>query len=204
MKKDKPIHIILLGEPAAGKATQAKFLVKKYKLYDLDMGKELRSIRNKQLRAKYDLAGTIDKGKLAATELVRDILKDRIFKIKTTQGILFDGNPKMVGEARLVARWLKEAQRTDPVVIYISIPVAEAIKRAGLRTEIEKGKKVKREDDTPQVIKKRMEYYRTNIKQVVAFFKTKYYFKKINGVGTVDEVKSRVEKALAYALDKKA
>jgi adenylate kinase len=194
----------LLGEPAAGKATQAKFLVKKHKLYDLDMGKELRSITNKKLRAKYDLTGTIDKGKLAATELVRDILKDRIFKIKATQGILFDGNPKMVGEARLVAKWLKEAHRTNPVVIYISIPITEAIKRAASRTEIEHGKKVKRVDDTPQVIKKRMEYYRTNIKQVVAFFKTKYQFKKINGVGTIDQVKSRVEKALAYALDKKA
>ena len=40
MKVLLPLNIILLGDPAAGKATQSKLLMQKFPLYDLDMGKE--------------------------------------------------------------------------------------------------------------------------------------------------------------------
>ena len=57
MKDSKaPLNIILLGDPAAGKATHGKFLADKYKLYDLDMGRELRQLEhNPKLRKKYRL-----------------------------------------------------------------------------------------------------------------------------------------------------
>ena len=48
-----PLNIILLGDSAAGKATHGKYLAKKYRLYDLDMGRELRGLEhNKVLRKR--------------------------------------------------------------------------------------------------------------------------------------------------------
>ncbi len=65
MKNVQPLNIILLGDPAAGKATHGKYLAAKYNLYDLDMGHELRGLEhNKALRKKYQLDKTLDKGKL--------------------------------------------------------------------------------------------------------------------------------------------
>src|SRR5579872_3134615 len=106
-KPYQPLNIILLGDPAAGKATHGKFIERKYKLYNLDMGRELRSLEhNPKLRKKYRLDKTLDSGKLTPTELVRSLLRDKIHSTKKSKGILFNGTPKMPGEARLVAKWL--------------------------------------------------------------------------------------------------
>ena len=40
--KRKPFNLILLGDPAAGKATQVALIVKRYGMFDFDMGHELR------------------------------------------------------------------------------------------------------------------------------------------------------------------
>src|SRR4051812_48581676 len=91
----KPLNIILLGDPAAGKATHAEVLAKQYHFFDLDMGKELRMLnrgtKNKAL--KKALAETLDKGKLSPTKIVREIFKHRILAVPQSKGILFDGTP---------------------------------------------------------------------------------------------------------------
>lgn len=190
--KNKPVNIILLGDPAAGKATQGRFLVKKFGLYDLDMGKELRKIRTGKSERAVRLRATIDKGNLAPTDIVRAIFQDRISMVPQKKGILFDGNPKMIGEAKLVYKWLKEYGRRDPIVLYLSIPMKETVLRMSSRKEYSGGKLQKRDDDSLEALKNRVKYYRTNIAEVVSFFRSKYEYKRIDGMGTVEEVRERV------------
>lgn len=195
MKKQAltPLNIILLGDPAAGKATHGTYLAKKYNLYDLDMGRELRALEHDPtLRKKYQLDKTLDSGKLTPTELVRQLLRDRIHSISQDQGILFNGTPKMLGEAKLVTKWLKEEKRTNIIFIYLSIPLAETMLRMTGRKQYFKGKFSKRPDDNDKALKNRVKYYQTNIKDVVAFFKSKYPFAKISTMGTVGEAKKRI------------
>ena len=117
-QQTQPLNIILLGDPAAGKATHGEFLAKKFKLYDLDMGRELRSLEhNHKLRKKYRLDKTLDSGKLTPTELVRNLLHDKIHSTSKNQGILFNGTPKMIGEAKLVAKWLRQEKRENVLFI---------------------------------------------------------------------------------------
>lgn len=196
VKQSKPLNIIFLGDPAAGKATQSALLVKKYKLYDLDMGKELRGIKNRRLRTKYNFDQTINKGKLAATALVREILEDRIKKVPKQKGILFDGTPKMLGEARLVKSTLESIGRSQPLVIYLQIPLSESIKRVSSRKEYFYGKFNTRADDNVKALKNRVSYYRKNIANVVKFFKKNYQYKLISGQGTVSQVHERILKAV--------
>ncbi len=195
-KPIKPMNIILLGDPAAGKATQSALLAKKFHLYDLDMGRELRKIKNRESRSKYRLAQTLDKGKLTPTRLVRRILREKIHATSAGKGILFDGTPKMAGEAKLVWKLLKAERRRGPVVIYLSIPLNETIQRMSNRQEYFKGKFSKRTDDTNEALKNRVNYYRKNIAQVVDFFYRRYPFKKISGVGSVAGVQRRILAAI--------
>lgn len=199
MKKQalNPLNIILLGDPAAGKATHGAYLAKKYNLYDLDMGRELRALEHDpHLRKKYQLDKTLDSGKLTPTELVRQLLRDRIHSIPEGQGILFNGTPKMLGEAKLVAKWLKEEKRSNVIFIYLSIPLIETMRRMTDRKQYFKGKFSKRPDDNNKALKNRVKYYQTNIKDVVAFFKTKYPSTKISTIGTIGEAKKRIIKKL--------
>lgn len=204
MAQHPPINIILLGDPAAGKATHAKHLCKSFNMYDLDMGKELRKVKSLTTRKKLGLDITYDKGKLSPTQVVRKILKEKIFSTSKNTGILFDGTPKMLGEAKLVAKWLKNQKRTNPLVIYLSIPMEETIKRMTERKQDFRGKFSKRSDDNPNALKERVKYYRNNISNVVKFFKRIYQFKKISSNAPVPKVGKILQKLInAYALSLK-
>jgi adenylate kinase family enzyme len=192
-----PLNIILLGDPASGKATHGAFLAKKYRLYDLDMGKELRSLEhNQKLRKKYRLDKTLDSGKLTPTELVRNLLHDKIHSTKKSTGILFNGTPKMLGEAKLVAKWLKQEKRDSVLFIYLSIPISETMRRMTSRKTYFKGKFSKRPDDNNKALKNRIAYYNKNISEVVIFFKKHYPFIKISTMGTISEARKRINKNL--------
>lgn len=197
MKAKLPLNIILLGDPAAGKATHGKFLSAKYNLYNLDMGQELRKLEhNKVLRKKYKLDQNLDSGKLTPTELVRQLLHDKIHSISKSRGILFNGTPKMIGEAKLVAKWLQQEKRDRVLFIYLSIPLKEIIKRMTGRATYFNGKFSKRPDDNKQALKNRLDYYKKNITQVVAFFKKQYPNFKISTLGTIPQAKKRLIKQL--------
>ncbi|PIR96237.1 MAG: hypothetical protein COT92_02130 [Candidatus Doudnabacteria bacterium CG10_big_fil_rev_8_21_14_0_10_42_18] len=188
--KSNPINIILLGDPAAGKATHGQRLIKKYPLIDLDMGKELRKIKNKN---KFNLKNTLDKGKLTPTKLVRTLLHEKIKAAPKNKGILFNGTPKMLGEAKLVQKWLRAEGRREAILVYLSVPMKETIRRMRNRQEYFKGKFSKRFDDTDRALKNRLRYYRQNISQVVKFFKTYYPYKKISTVGSVTGTFKKVD-----------
>lgn len=188
MTPSLPINLILLGDPAAGKATHAKHLCRIFNMYDLDMGKELRKVKSGQERKKLGLDKTYDKGKLSPTQIVRKILHDKIHSTPKSKGILFDGTPKMLGEAKLVAKWLKAEKRSNPMVIYLTIPMEETVRRMTERKQDFRGKFGKRSDDNAQALKERVKYYRTNITEVVKFFRKIYKFKKISSDAPVPQV----------------
>ncbi len=192
----QPLNVILLGDPAAGKATQAKLLVKKYKLLDFDMGIELLKRRKKDRAMDKLLRATSDNGNLTPTHIVRKILDEVIHALPPTKGILFDGHPKMVGEARLVRKWLRETQRTSPLVIYLEVPITETVKRMAGRVGYFAGKYGKRPDDTIAALKNRQKYYRKNVAEVITFFKKEYTFIPVSGVGTVETVHKRMNAAV--------
>jgi adenylate kinase family enzyme len=184
----KPITIILLGDPASGKGVQAMRIVKRYRLHDFDMGKEL---RKPVWRTKSNYEGTAAHGNLSPTGVVREILHKVIHGVPRTKGILFNGHPKMIGEAKLVARLLKREERSDPIVIYLSIPLREVVRRASIR---------KREDDDASGLANRRRYYKVQVAKVVAFFKKQYAFKTVSGLGTPAQVETRITKVIQWNL----
>lgn len=196
MQKRPVLNIFLLGDPAAGKATHATYLCKHYSMYDFDMGKELRNMRERGGAVKNKLTQTYDKGKLSPTDMVREISRQKILTTPKNLGLLFDGHPKMLGEAKLIVKRLKEQGRTNPIVIYLSIPMSETVKRMTERKADFAGKFGKRTDDNPNALKERVKYYRKNIKEVVSYFKTLYPYKKISSDAPVPEVRKILVKLI--------
>ena len=186
-------NVILLGDPASGKATQAARLAAKYHLYDFDMGRE---VRKPAARRRHDYARTTGAGHLTPTAVVRDILRRVIAAVPVRQGILFDGHPKMIGEAKLVARELAARERSDPFVIYLHIPLDEVMRRAEKRRVRVRGKLVERDDDRERAIRNRERYYRQQVSRVVKFFRARYPFKTISGMGSRALVWKRIDAAV--------
>lgn len=198
----KPFNLIILGDVGAGKATQSAYFAKKYKMFDFDMGRELTLLRQKNEAVDVAQKRTADKGILTPTSIVRDVLVKRIKSVPSKTGILFDGHPKMIGEAKIVKKLLEDSQRAKPLVIYLQIPRTETVNRIKSRQGYVDTKFSKRSDDTIEGLKNRAIYYRDQIRKVVSYFDKHYQFVAINGVGTRAQVRSRIQKAIdAYLKD---
>ena len=201
MRRTKPqLNLILLGDPGAGKATQSQYFAPKYHMYDFDMGRELTLLRESNPSVEKAQQRTADKGILTPTAIVRQINRDKIINRPAMEGILFDGHPKMVGEAKLIAKLLKQTKRANPLVLYIKIPMEEIVKRTQSRKGYFNTKFSKRPDDTVAALRNRAKYYRKNIAEVIEYFKTKYTFAQIDGMGTKAEVRKRIQKAIDFYL----
>jgi adenylate kinase len=188
--KQPTFNLILLGDPASGKGTQARVLARKCHFYNFDMGKE---VRKPAVLASYDYAHTTAIGKLTPTSVARGILRRVISKTPAQKGLLFNGHPKMIGEAQFVSKWLKKYKRRDPLVLYVHIPMEETLIRARRRVAYVAGKRRKRDDDAERAIRNRKRYYKEQVSRVVTFFKKKYTVKFVSGMGTRAEVAKRIE-----------
>jgi adenylate kinase family enzyme len=179
-----PPNIILLGDPASGKSTHSRGLARRYGFTVFGMGEELRKIeRDPRIERTYHLRAMLAKGALAPTRLARRIIRDKMRSIPRSKGILFDGHPKMLGEARLLARILRAQKRTEPIVIYLAIPLAHIVARMRMR---------QRPDDSVTALKNRRKYYQKNLRAAVAFYKRHFSFRVISGRGSRREVMRRI------------
>ncbi len=196
MKLKQPLNIILLGDPGSGKGTQAKTLLKKYQMTDIDVGKELRKlwVKDKKFSKKYQ--ASYDKGFIMTSKVVAEMFRKMVFGAPKNKGLLFNGGPKKIAEAKLITNWLKKLQREDPLVFYISIPIAERRKRLMARKEYLLGKLSRRAEDSPQSQDRRFKEHQKNLSKVVAYLKPRYKFAGINGVGTPQQVYKRIQKVI--------
>ena len=187
--KAAPANIIMLGDPGAGKATQCDIIVARTPMCVIDMGAELRKLKTTRGKSAVSevLKKTLDKGHLTPTDIVQGIFKEKISSASPSKGILFNGTPKMLVEAKLVARMLQQSGRTKDSVLflYLSVPSKEIVARTFGRG---------RPDDTARALVNRAAYYRKNVAAVVKFFKVRYAYSRIDGVGTVAQVSKRILK----------
>ncbi len=200
MAAKTPFNLILLGDPGAGKATQAAYFAKKYKMFDYDMGRELTLLRERDKNVDLVQKRTADRGILTPTAIVRKLNRETVLGTPKSRGILFDGHPKMLGEAKIISKLLTETKRSNPLVLYLKIPSDEVVDRIQKRKGYYNTKFNKRADDSTIGLRNRAKYYRKNIAEVVEFFKSKYTFASIDGKGSRTEVRARIQKAIDFYL----
>ncbi len=187
----RPFNLILLGDPGAGKATQGAYLLRRYPfLRQFDFGQWLRDLSLAE-RKRYRFDTTAAKGILTPTQLAKKKFSEIILTTPPGQGVFFNGNPRMVGEARVIASAFRKAKRDNVIVLYIFVPQQEMLTRLKKRQAHEA-----RSDDKEEYLRNRMKYYRRHVQPTVEFLQSKYPFRRINGLGSREQVFARVAAAL--------
>ncbi len=216
------MRLILLGGPGAGKGTQAKFITEKFGIPQISTGDMLRQAVKDGTELGLEAKKYMDAGELVPDDVIIGLVKERIKQPDCEKGFLFDGFPRTIPQAEA----MKEAGVKIDYVVEIAVPDEEIIKRmSGRRVHLPSGRTyhiiynppkvegkddvtgeplVQREDDKEETVRKRLEVYHAQTEPLVEFYKKweesgdpnapKYV--RIDGVGTVDEIKERIFKAL--------
>lgn len=183
MRKN-PITLVLLGDIAAGKGTQAKILAKKYRLKYIGVGDFSRAMAKKNGRF-----ARVKKGVLAPSDAVQKWLKSQLGNLNPAQGVLMDGG-KMPAEAGLISNIFKKQLR-KVLVIYLTVSKAESFRRSTDRLKVQH-----REDDQPQAIKNRIKYYRQVYSKTVKFWQRQGILRKVSGAGNISAATKRLIKII--------
>ena len=193
------MNIILLGYPGSGKGTQAKLLVNKLGLLHFSTGNIFREEIAKHSTLGLEAENYLSSGKLVPDKLVLALIKDRL--ATETRGLLFDGFPRTVEQAQALDDYLASRGLAVDMVFFLDVPEQEVVSRLGARRTCVKcgliynlltNAPVKenvcdscgealthREDDKPEVIKKRIMVYRDQTEPLLAYYRGNGVFSEI-------------------------
>ena len=121
--------LIIMGPPGAGKGTQARVIAERLGLLHIDCGQVVRNEVASQtdfgLKAKeYMLAG-----RLVPDELIIGIMLKRLELPDCAGGVLLDGFPRTVEQAKGLDNYLAGRNAKLDYIIYLGISESTAVKR---------------------------------------------------------------------------
>ncbi|GBD04009.1 Adenylate kinase [bacterium HR19] len=213
------IVIILFGPPGVGKGTQGKIVSRELTIPHIATGDIMRE--EVELRSPLGLKvkDFLGRGLLVPDEIVIDIIRERLKKDDTQKGFILDGFPRTVNQAESLDKLFSELNIKDYKVLYIDVPDEEILKRLSGRRicrncqtayniyfnppkkegvcDVCGGELIRREDDSEEKVKKRLEVYKEQTLPVIQYYQRKNRkVIKIDGLGTVEEVKKRILSAV--------
>ncbi len=214
------MNIVILGPQGSGKGTQAERLAQKYKLEHLDVGGTLRELSKMDTLLGKEIYSILNVAKgLIPDELLFKVLRLKLSSLPREQGIIFDGAPRNLEQAKHLEILLKEFGKKTDKVFFISISEDESLRRISSRWMCEKckailimGKDIKkpadrcpkcggcikqREDDTQEGVKKRLAVFKKETLPVIEYFREKGLLIEVGGEKPIEKVFQNIERYIS-------
>ena len=186
--------LILLGDPTAGKDTQAALLMKQYLMKPVESGKHWAKLAARRDKIGKMLAKTFRLGKPAPVNLMKKFLQNQLSHLPANKDLIFIGNPRLKPEAQLLSKLLNNACRNF-FAIYIRLPEAEIRKRSELRM---------RDDQDIRYVQNRIKYHRIQVSKTALYLEHMGKLKYVNGNQPIKKVHADVIKIInAYQRSKR-
>jgi len=210
------MRIIFVGPPGAGKGTQATRLAERRGIPHVSTGDLFRAAVTQGTPLGKRADGYMKAGQLVPDELTIEMLLERIAKPDANTGFLLDGFPRTLPQAKALEQALAGIGAAIDAVVVLDVPDDRIVARiVGRRTDPETGRiwhvvydppppeiasrLVHRADDTEVAVRTRLAAYHAQTAPIVPFYASSGLVRRVNGVGTPDEVFARIESALRPA-----
>ncbi len=214
------MNLILLGGPGAGKGTQAKLIVEKYKIPQISTGDMLREAVKQGTELGKKAKEYMDKGELVPDEIVIGIVKERLKQPDCDRGFILDGFPRTIAQAEALDKILDEIGKKIDAVINIQVPEEEIVRRIVNRRTCKNcgaiyhliysppkepnkcdkcgGELYQRDDDKEETVRERLRVYREQTEPLIEYYQKKGILYNVDGTkdinGVFEEIKSILDK----------
>jgi adenylate kinase len=180
-----------MGPPGAGKGTQAKVISERLAIPAISTGDIFRKNVAQQTELGIEAKRYMDAGDYVPDEITNAMVRDRIGETDAAHGFLLDGYPRTVSQVAELDSMLSEAGQQLDAVVVLTVNEDEVVQRLLRRARDEN-----RADDTEEVMRHRQEVYAEQTAPLIKVYDEHGLLVEVDGMGSVDEVSSRVFDAL--------
>ena len=185
------MNLLVLGPQGAGKGTQAKRISAEYGIPHISTGDMFRAARDAGTELGRQVAPILAAGELVPDELTVALIRERLGEPDAVEGFVLDGFPRNLAQAGALDEMLASIGKTLDAILFFDIPDSVGIDRALERARLEG-----RDDDTPEVIRRRLEIYHSKTEPVVEHYRVTGKLVPLHAERSIEAVWREIEEAL--------
>src|SRR5689334_16812294 len=213
------LNLVLLGPPGSGKGTQGERLHEDLRLPYYATGDILRAAVRDETELGRTAKEYMDRGDLVPDEVIVGVIAERIDSSEALDGFILDGFPRTTPQAAALDAKLGALGRAVTGVLLIDVSDDEVVRRLGGRRtcaenghvfhvefnppkeegvcDIDGSPLLVRDDDKPEVIRKRLGTYHEKTEPLVGYYDSRSVLRRIDGEQTPDAVEAEIRRTLS-------
>lgn len=208
------MRLVIFGPQGAGKGTQGARIAEKYGIPGISTGEIFRWAIKGRTSLGLKVLEYVDAGSLVPDELTIEVVTDRLTADDCKDGFLLDGFPRNVGQARALDALLADSSSSLDAAIVIEVAEEVSLRRllgrrvcanCGRNYSLDAppetnwtcdncgGEVIARTDDNEkEIVTNRLRLYHQQTEPLKAYYEERNLLREIDGVGSPDEVFSRI------------
>lgn len=183
--------MLILGPQGSGKGTQARRIAAEYGIPHIATGDMFREAVAGGTELGRRVEPILASGGLVPDELTIAVVRERLARDDAEAGFVLDGFPRTVRQAEALDALLQELGRPLDIILELQVPDEVCVQRMLGRARAEG-----RADDTPEVIRRRLETYHRETAPLVDYYRPSGKLVPIRGDRSIDEVWAEIRQAL--------